>query len=873
MRYAPIALFTLALAAPALVQAGEPCQGRYIAGPVLNGTDGVVSALHTATTPQGTKLFIAGSFNVAGDKVSRRAAAWNGASWEAMNVYLEYEANVPYISQLLYFNNALYASGSFDAVNGNPAGGLMRWNGLAWLPWTAGASDDRVAGMLSHNGSLYVYGGFTSINGVDATGIARWNGVNFEPVGDFNTNVLSATVHNGQIHVSGYFSSIHGVQCRRMARFNGVSWVACDEGLQEPSYSIASHNGILYAAGAEDLDTPNQQSDGLNYWNGQFWSYLPGGDASCVRTINGTLYCGGYGGAFSDIVNIPGGVAAFNGTQWSGFGSGIGSWPGPGDDQSPWVSDLDLFGGNLHVGGTFSKAGSIGAQNIARWNGSAWTRLNTGAIVSDARRFTNIGRFNDGLVIAGYKKLHNNQTLNRVNLTTDLVNFQALPGEFTGSFSGFHQWGSDLYVFGYIQDVNGQPIEGIARWDGAQWQQLGGGLQVTNVGTYARVYDVAEYNGKLVCAGYFNQANGQPMNRISAWSGSGWTNLGAGTDGYISHLEVHNGQLYAAGSMTVAGGIPVQGSARWDGNAWHAVGFGPNPPGSEFHFMLEHDGELYAGVYHDLYRLVGNTWQHHSTIPDGDVHSPFAYDLTTYRGELCVIGDMGDLDGQNGGRQVKVYRNGQWLDIHPDRYIGSAYSGLEYRGELLTIGNFSAVGHVIAPNLARYRPDAPYIWDQPDEFTPTPCPGSTAHFEVQAVGGPILVYRWHRNNVPLVNGATGSGSVITGATLPHMQISNISSADDGIYTCVITSQCGDATSDAVRLIVHCCGPADIGSTGGVPGADGVLDNNDFVVFIDSFFNANPLADVGQQGGMPGPDGQFNNNDFVVYIDMFFAGCQ
>lgn len=67
-------------------------------------------------------------------------------------------------------------------------------------------------------------------------------------------------------------------------------------------------------------------------------------------------------------------------------------------------------------------------------------------------------------------------------------------------------------------------------------------------------------------------------------------------------------------------------------------------------------------------------------------------------------------------------------------------------------------------------------------------------------------------------------------------------------------------------------PADIGTTGGVPGADGLLDNNDFVVFIDDFFNQNPVADVGVTGGVPGQDSTFDNNDFVVYIDLFFQGC-
>ncbi|HYD01391.1 MAG TPA: GC-type dockerin domain-anchored protein [Phycisphaerales bacterium] len=69
-----------------------------------------------------------------------------------------------------------------------------------------------------------------------------------------------------------------------------------------------------------------------------------------------------------------------------------------------------------------------------------------------------------------------------------------------------------------------------------------------------------------------------------------------------------------------------------------------------------------------------------------------------------------------------------------------------------------------------------------------------------------------------------------------------------------------------------CGPADVGGTGGVPGADGALDNNDFVVYIDTFFAHAPAADIGSTGGVPGADGAWDNNDFVVFIDQFFSGC-
>jgi hypothetical protein len=79
-------------------------------------------------------------------------------------------------------------------------------------------------------------------------------------------------------------------------------------------------------------------------------------------------------------------------------------------------------------------------------------------------------------------------------------------------------------------------------------------------------------------------------------------------------------------------------------------------------------------------------------------------------------------------------------------------------------------------------------------------------------------------------------------------------------------------SDRVRVTLGPACAADIGAQGGVPGNDGLLDNNDFVVFIDYFFNHNPLADRGVTGGIPGSDGEWNNNDFVVFIDQFFAGC-
>jgi WD40 repeat protein len=69
-----------------------------------------------------------------------------------------------------------------------------------------------------------------------------------------------------------------------------------------------------------------------------------------------------------------------------------------------------------------------------------------------------------------------------------------------------------------------------------------------------------------------------------------------------------------------------------------------------------------------------------------------------------------------------------------------------------------------------------------------------------------------------------------------------------------------------------CGEIDLGRQGGELGADGILDNNDFIIFINLFFDQDPRVDVGVEGGARGSDGQFDNNDFIVFVNQFFFGC-
>lgn len=74
------------------------------------------------------------------------------------------------------------------------------------------------------------------------------------------------------------------------------------------------------------------------------------------------------------------------------------------------------------------------------------------------------------------------------------------------------------------------------------------------------------------------------------------------------------------------------------------------------------------------------------------------------------------------------------------------------------------------------------------------------------------------------------------------------------------------------LSTPACRSADIGAEGGAEGIDGRLDNNDFIVYINWFFEQDYRADIGTPGGAEGADADFDNNDLVVFINRFFSGC-
>ena len=96
-------------------------------------------------------------------------------------------------------------------------------------------------------------------------------------------------------------------------------------------------------------------------------------------------------------------------------------------------------------------------------------------------------------------------------------------------------------------------------------------------------------------------------------------------------------------------------------------------------------------------------------------------------------------------------------------------------------GLFNAISSIIC------RPPTNIVISGPSNVTV--CAGATASFQVTASGCDAYSYVWKRN-----------GSVLTGDTSNSLVVSNVSSADAGVYSVEVSSVCASATNSATLTV-------------------------------------------------------------------------
>ncbi|HEX6810549.1 MAG TPA: hypothetical protein VF384_02895, partial [Planctomycetota bacterium] len=429
---------------------------------------------------------------------------------------------------------------------------------------------------------LVVGGEFTIAGTVAANAIAAYDPLTgvWSALGSGMTNGsvgALATLPNGDLVAGGLFTTAGGVSANNIARWNGTSWSALGSGMNNAVYACtALPNGDLVAAGS--FTTAGGVSvNRIARWNGTSWTALGsglslppfGGTVSALAVLaNGDLVAGG-------SFTIAGGVSAnsiarWDGTSWTALGSGM-SLPPP---YSAVVHVLVvLANGDLVAAGGFTTAGGVSANNIARWNGTSWSALGSGMTNGSVGALATLpngdlaagGPFTTaGGVSANYTARWNGTSWSALGsgMNSDVRTLTTLPN-------------GDLVAGGLFRTAGVVGADRIARWNGTSWSALSSGMN-GSVGALTSLP-----NGDLVVGGGFTVAEGVSANCMARWDGTNWSALGSGISGPASRF-VHamavlpNGDVVAGGEFTTAGGVSANNIAYWNGTSWSALGSGMN---------------------------------------------------------------------------------------------------------------------------------------------------------------------------------------------------------------------------------------------------------------------------------------------------------
>ncbi len=361
---------------------------------------------------------------------------------------------------------------------------------------------------------------------------------------------------------------------------------------------------------------------------------------------NGNLYVGGH---FSHAGGVPANnIARWDGTSWHALGSGV-RFLGGGYDPSR-VQALAAIGNDLYVGGSFSDAGGVPAHHIARWDGTNWHRLTTG-IASDS---------------------------------------------FSPSVTALAVSGMNLFVGGTFSSADGLPTANIARWDGANWHALGAGVDRS-------VYTMAVTQGKLFVGGYFDNAGGAPASRVAQWDGTAWSTLGSGLGGQnvqANSMLISGTDVLVGGVFSTAGDLPAAGVARWDGTAWHVLGSGVE---GLVQAMTIHDGSLFVATMLDSsHRSRIERWDSMSWNRTGGDANELIMTLTAFGGDLVAGGSFRNI-GAASLNGLALWRGDAWHTIGNGNGLNGAVEALLVNGnDIYAGGNFTGAGEVQASNIARW---------------------------------------------------------------------------------------------------------------------------------------------------------------------------
>jgi hypothetical protein len=236
-------------------------------------------------------------------------------------------------------------------------------------------------------------------------------------------------------------------------------------------------------------------------WNGievdTVGNFYPGGLSAIYLTNNALYALGGF-----DSINgmFADDIAKFDGATWSAI------------DTTHWLggvmNNAIFYQNNLYVSGNFiSQDGSM--ENLAMWDGTLWNPVGNNLLAN-------------GL----------------------------------GGCSCFAIYNNDLWIGGFFFNT----YSGIARWNGTQWLDPGGGTNYPG-----QVEAMQVFNNELWVGGNFSTMAGLSEQYVSKWNGTDWCGMGDTLNGTIGDMKIYNNELYISGGFAMINSDTMNYIAKWAG--------------------------------------------------------------------------------------------------------------------------------------------------------------------------------------------------------------------------------------------------------------------------------------------------------------------
>jgi hypothetical protein len=478
-------------------------------GTTYNGLPNQVFAIEATAVAGTPALYFGGAFdNVAGNSASDRIVRWSGNAWSALASGL---------AGLEVEEIELDESGGGLTVYaaGTVPGAIVRFTGTGWAQLdtglSGGASSLRASAIYRGQFGFLVGGLFFSGSGRILDGIASWNGSVWSPLltglsGNVNAIVPMPGTNGTQVFLGGQITEAGGRAVSNAVVWDGAGFMSLGGGVNGTVTSAVEFQGSLIVGGSfSSAGSGGLPVSNIARWNGTTWTQLLGGvngAVTCMEVIDGILHVGGsFTSANSQAATAK--VARWNGSAWSSVAATT--------VPTPTVRALAQYQGKLYVGGNNT---GTGLPPLHRLDNGTWTALlgpfngvqnlmpiNAMKVVDfdgagPGAPVLAVGGSFTALVVGGVSLpgtsgvgLWNGTTWSGTgtNIPSGAVVVQAMAAYPEGT-------GESLAIVGQFATVAGQPIDRVARYDGAQWLSLGASFPselpsasvLSSVGVYQR---------------------------------------------------------------------------------------------------------------------------------------------------------------------------------------------------------------------------------------------------------------------------------------------------------------------------------------------------------------------------------------------------